>query len=268
MKIGVCTSASGNAAVLAASATDFVEENVQGFLAPRDGDAAAWRQRLAAARACGRPILAANCFLPGDLPCVGPAVDRAAIHAWAEVAFLRAREAGIARIVFGSGGSRRIPDGFDRARARAQFVDLLRELGPLAHAQGICLVVEPLNTGECNFITSVDEGAAIVRDAGVDGVRLLADVYHMLRDGEGPESIRRAGDLLRHVHVAERERRTAPGVAGDDFAPYLRALADIGYAGAISIESGWSDFAAQLPAALAELRRQVDAAFCVAAAAR
>lgn len=268
MKLGVCTSAAANASILASSASDFAEENVQGFLKPRDADEAAWQERLAAARTCGRPILAANCFLPGDLPCVGPAVDRAAIRAWAVTAFRRAEQAGITRIVFGSGGSRRIPDGFDRAAARAQFVDLLRELGPLAHARGVTLVVEPLNSAECNFITSVDEGAAIVRDAGVDGVRLLADIYHMLRDGEGPESIGRAGALLRHVHVAEREQRTAPGVAGDDFGPYLRALAAIGYDQAISIESGWKDFAAQLPGALAELREQVDAAFACAAAAR
>jgi sugar phosphate isomerase/epimerase len=268
MKLGVCTSASGNAAILSSSAADFAEENVQGFLKPRDADEGAWNDRLNAARACGRPILAANCFLPGDLPCVGPVVDREAIRSWALVAFRRAKQAGIQRIVFGSGGSRRIPDGFDRVQARAQFVELLRELGPLAHAQGVILVVEPLNSAECNFITSVDEGAAIVRDAGVEGVRLLADIYHMLRDGEGPESIGRAGDLLLHVHVAEREKRTAPGVAGDDFAPYLRALAAIGYSEAISIESGWQDFAAQLPGALAELRRQVDAAFARAAAAR
>jgi sugar phosphate isomerase/epimerase len=268
MKLGVCTSASGNAKLLATAPIDFVEENVQSFLKPRDADATAWAERLAAARVCARPILAANCFLPGDLPCVGPAVDRAAIRAWAEVAFARAQEAGIRRIVFGSGGSRRIPEGFDRVTARAQFVDLLRELGPLAQARDVILVVEPLNSGECNFITSVDEGAAIVRDAGVDGVQLLADIYHMLRDGEGPESIGRAGALLKHVHVAEREKRTAPGVAGDDFASYLRALTGIGYAGDMSIESGWSDFAAQLPAAVAELRRQVDAASIAAVAAR
>lgn len=268
MIIGVCSSAAANAAALARSSTEFVEENVQGFLKPRDADEVAWQARLADARACRRPILAANCFLPGDLPCVGPVVDRAAIRAWALTAFRRAEQAGITRIVFGSGGSRRIPDGFDRATARGQFVDLLRELGPLAHARGVTLVVEPLNSAECNFITSVDEGAAIVRDAGVDGVRLLADIYHMLRDGEGPESIGRAGALLRHVHVAEREKRTAPGIAGDDFAPYLNALAAIGYDEAISIESGWQNFAIQLPGALAVLRDQVDAAFACGAEAR
>ncbi len=266
MNLGICSSASANAALIAASGLDYVEENVQAFLAPRDGDAAAWAARLQAAQACAKPIRVANCFLPGDLPCVGPAIDRAAIRAWAMVAFDRARQAGIAVIVFGSGGSRRIPDEFDRAIARAQFVELLRELGPLAAAQQVTLVVEPLNSGECNFLNSVDEGAAIVRDAGTPGVRLLADIYHMLRDGEGPESITRAGPLLRHAHVAEREKRTAPGVAGDDFAPYLRALAGIGYDGDLSIESGWQDLAVQLPVALAELRRQLTLAKPAAAA--
>ena len=257
MHLGLCTSASANAGLIAGSTLDYVEENVQSFLLPRDSDAAAWARRLADARVCGKPISAANCFLPGDLPCVGPAVDRSAIRAWASAAFARAKQAGITAIVFGSGGSRRIPDGFDRAQARAQFVDLLRELGPLAARQNVTLVVEPLNTGECNFITSVDEGADIVRDTATPGVRLLADIYHMLRDGEGPDAITRAGVLLAHIHVAEREKRTAPGVAGDDFTPYLRALAGIGYDGNLSIESGWQDLAVQLPVALAALRRQL-----------
>ncbi len=268
MLLGLCSSASGNAALIASSTLDYVEENVQSFLAPRNGDESAWQARRTAAQACGRPIYAANCFLPADLPCVGPSVDRAAILAWSACAFLRAQQVGIKRIVFGSGASRRIPDGFDRATARGQFIDLLRALGPLAAAREVVLVVEPLNAGECNFINSVDEGAAIVREAAVPGVRLLADIYHMLRDGEGPGSIVRAGSLLAHAHVAEREKRTAPGVAGDDFTPFLQAFAAAGYAGALSIESGWTDLAGQLPAALTVLRRQLVAAESLAAKAR
>ncbi|MCK6491519.1 MAG: sugar phosphate isomerase/epimerase [Planctomycetes bacterium] len=257
MLLGLCTNAAANARTIATSTVDYVEENVQSFLAPRDGDEAAWRARLAAALAGGRPILAACCFLPGDLPCVGPAVDRAAIRAWATVAFRRAAQAGMRTVVFGSGGSRRIPEGFDRAEARRQFVDLLRELGPLAQRHGVQIAVEPLNPGECNFITSVTEGAAVVREAATPGVRLLADLYHMLRAGEGPEALRACAGLLVHVHVAEREKRTAPGVAGDDFRPFLHELAAIGYEGPVSIESGWDDLAAGLDKALAALRLQL-----------
>lgn len=257
MRLGVCANAIQSAEILARSSTDHVEVGVQGFLEPRDADESAWQARRAAAQACARPLPAANCFLPGDLPCVGPAVDRPAIRRWAQTAFRRAREAGIGIIVFGSGGARRIPEGWAPAEARRQFVDLLRELGPLAAAEQVTIALEPLNSAECNFVTSVAEGAAIVRETGVAGVRLLADIYHMMRDNEGPQAIVDAGPLLVHVHVAERQDRTAPGVAGDDFRPYLRALAGIGYAGAISIESGWKDLASGLDPALGELRRQV-----------
>lgn len=255
MRLGLCCSAASPAGRL--PGLDFLEENVQTFLCPRDGDEAAWQARLAVARSAGTPLLAANCFLPADLPCVGPVVDRSAIRVWAITAFRRAAEAGIRFVVFGSGGSRRIPVSWPEDRARAQLLDLLRELGPLAQAAGVLLALEPLNRGECNLVNSLAEGAALVRAAATPGVRLLADLYHMRREDEAPQAIRDAGDLLVHVHVAERDRRTPPGTAGDDFRPWLQALREIGYDRALSLEcSAWEDQARQLPTALATLRRQ------------
>jgi sugar phosphate isomerase/epimerase len=91
-------------------------------------------------------------------------------------------------------------------------------------------------------------------------VRVLADLYHMTQKGEGPQSILKAGrKYLRHVHVAENARRTPPGVDGDDFTPYFRALKEIGYRGNISIECGWSDFRKQVGPAIQELQRQLKA---------
>ena len=122
------------------------------------------------------------------------------------------------------------------------------------------MVVEPLNTAECNLVNSVTEGAEAVRAAGHSHVMLLADLYHMLREDESPDAIERAGALIRHVHVAERAERTPPGVAGDDFRPFLRALARIGYHGAYSLECRWRDQLAQAPPGVAELRRQLASA--------
>ena len=59
--------------------------------------------------------------------------------------------------------------------------------------------------------------------------------------------------------VAENARRTPPGVDGDDFTPYFRALKEIGYRGNISIECGWSDFRKQVGPAIQELQRQLKA---------
>jgi sugar phosphate isomerase/epimerase len=254
-RLGVCASVS-NAAAVKSAGGDYVEESVQGFLVPEKPELE-FRPKAETAAASPVPVRACNSFLPGSLKSVGPEARPDEIVAYAVTAFRRAREIGIKTIVFGSSGSRSIPLGFDRGEAGRQFVALLRRLGPVAEANGIVIAVEPLNRDETNFINSVAEGADIVREAGHPSVRLLADIYHMLRENEGPEALIAAGPLLRHVHVAERERRTPPGVAGDDFRPYLRALRRAGYAGAISIECRWGDIAAELPAALKALRAQI-----------
>ena len=254
-RLGVCTSIA-NAAAVKSAGGDYVEESVQGFLMP-DKPESEFREKVRAAAASPLPVLACNSFLPGSLKSVGPDARPDEIVAYAGTAFRRAREIGITTVVFGSSGSRSIPDGFDRAEARRQFVGLLRRLGPVASAHGVVVAIEPLNRDECNFINTVAEGAAIVREAGHPNIRLLADIYHMLRENEGPEALVAAGPFLRHVHIAEKDRRTPPGIGGDDFRPYLRALRRAGYAGAISIECRWDDLAAQLPAALKGLRDQI-----------
>lgn len=251
----MCTSV-GNAAILKAGGCDYVEESVQGFLIP-DKPEAEFLEKMRVLAAAALPVSACNSFLPGSLKSVGPEPRHDEIVAYAETAFRRAREAGIRTIVFGSSGSRSIPDGFDRAEARRQFIRLLRRLGPIAAKQGIVVVVEPLQRSECDFINTVAEGAAIVQEAGHPNVRLLADLYHMLRENEGPGSLIAAGPLLRHIHIAEKDRRTPPGVAGDDFTPYLRALKRANYAGALSLECRWDDLSAELPAAIEALRRQI-----------
>jgi sugar phosphate isomerase/epimerase len=228
---------------------DFIEENVQTYLQPETPDhvvpTGPW------------PVRAANCFLPGALKCVGPAMDSARLRRYAATAFQRARSAGIEIIVFGSGAARQIPDGYLRAQAEEQFVTFLRELGPLAARENVTVVLEPLNRAECNFINSVPEADAVAAACGHPHIAVLADFYHMLRDGQTPDDLRRHGTRLRHVHVAEKEKRTPPGVAGDDFRPFLRALNAIHYRGRISIEAKWDDLVAQTPAAVQSLRQQI-----------
>jgi sugar phosphate isomerase/epimerase len=254
-KIGICTSVA-NAALAKGAGCDYIEEGVRSFLVP-DKPEAEFLEKLKLLEGSPLPVLACNSFLPEALKSVGPEARPDEILAFAATAFRRAREAGVKTIVFGSSGSRAIPDGFDRGEARRQFVALLRRMGPLAREHGIVVAIEPLNRGECNFINSVTEGAAIVREVDDPGIRLLADIYHMLCEDEGPESIVAAGPLLVHCHIAEEDGRTPPGVHGEDFTPYLDALRRIGYQGGISFESRWTDLATELPAAVKILEAQI-----------
>lgn len=251
MQVGICTGIA-NAGALQAAGADFVEENVQNFLEPEQPDFSV--------QPAAMPVRVANCFLPAALNCVGPVVDLARLVRYAGSAFQRAQRAGIEIIVFGSGGARQLPAGFSKTKAEEQFIALLRALGPLAAQHAVTVVVEPLNRTECNFINSVPEAAALVTACNHPNVQLLADFYHMLHDDQPPDDIRRHGALLQHVHIAEKAQRTAPGVAGDDFRPFLKALQQVNYRGAISIESSWGDLPAEAGRAVAELRRQITAA--------
>jgi len=254
-RIGVCTSVA-SAAMAKSAGCDYLEEGVGSFLIP-DRPEADFRVKLELLQGSPLPVAACNSFLPGGLKSVGPEARHDDILAYARTAFRRAGEAGVKVIVFGSSGSRAVPEGFDAGEAGRQFVSLLRRLGQLARENGVIVAVEPLNRGECNFINTVAEGAAIVREAGDPGVRLLADIYHMLREDEGPGSIVLAGALLVHCHIAEEEGRAAPGIHGEDFTPYLDALRRIGYRGGISFEGRWSDIGRELPVAVQTLRAQI-----------
>jgi len=254
MRFGICGSADTFEA--APEGLEYLEESVGGALCPRE-DETAFEAAMAKCKSAVAPVIAANCFLPGDLKSTGADVDEEALDAYVTTAFARAAQVGISRIVFGSGGSRSVPDGFDGDRAFEQLVGHLKRWGPIAAAHNVVIVVEPLQKAECNIINTVAEGAELARRANHPNVRLLADFYHMLCDGDPPDAIREHGDLLRHVHVAEREQRTAPGMAGDDFRPFLRALKAVGYDETMSLECGFGDDVPSGAAAgLAELRRQ------------
>ena len=256
MLIGLCTSAVTGAQKIALSGIDYVEENVQSFLGP-EGPEADFTTRLDAALGCRRPISVANCFLPGDLKCVGPAVDEARILAYAQQACRRAARSGVGVIVFGSGGARSLPPGLSGEAAMGPFCVLLARLGEIARAQGVVLALEPLNRGECNFITTIAEGVRCVHRVDHPQVRLLVDIFHMLRNDEPPGEILAAKDLVVHAHVAERDNRRAPGTANEDLRGYLRALHAIGYDRRLSFECGWTDCFIELPNAIAALKRQL-----------
>ena len=178
--------------------------------------------------------------------------------AYTEVAMRRAAEVGIKVTVLGSGWARSYPEGFSRDEAERQFVTLLKRMGAIAKKYGVVIAIEPLRKQECNFINTVQEGYEIAKKVGSPNVKVNADIYHMMQEGESPQSLINAGrKYIANVHIAENARRTPPGTDGDDFTPYFRALKKIKYNGSISIECGWGDFAKQLKPAIQEVQRQL-----------
>jgi sugar phosphate isomerase/epimerase len=254
-KIGVCTGISNNG-ILASAGFSYIEEAVRNFLVPAE-DESVFQSKCALLKESRLPVEACNNFIPGNLKSVGPAAAHDDILKFAETAFRRAEVAGVKAIVFGSGGSRAIPEDFSREKAREQFVNLCKRMAPVAEKYHVVVSLEPLNSQECNFINSVAEGGGIVEAVNHKNFRLLADIYHMLRENEGPSNISRYSHLLYHTHIAENAGRSAPGVNKEDFTAYFKALKDAKYDGRMSIECSWKSLDEQAGLALKTIRGQL-----------
>ena len=216
-----------------------------------------FNEKLAILQSSEMIMPALNSFIPGKLRSVGPEAVHDEILKYVETAFRRAQITGVKHIVFGSSGSRKVPEGFSRDEALNQFTELCRKMAPIAEKYDVVVVLEPLNKGECNLLNTVADGGEIVKAVNHNNIMLLADVYHMLRENESPESIIRYGDYIRHTHIAENKERAAPGTYNDDFRPYFRALKEIEYNGLMSIECNWKNMAEQAGPALEALRKQI-----------
>ena len=253
MRFGMC----GNwdkAGLFRKEGFDYYEISVGELCCPREGEEV-FAERLRKAQAAPLPVAVANCFVPGDLKITGPAVDAAALHAFAATAVARAARAGVKIIVFGSGDARRIPDGFDRAAAWRQLVAFGKDVAQLAAAAGVTIAVEPLNSADCNVITTVAEGADYVRAVGDPAVRLLVDSYHWGKDGGTEQEIRDAASLLCHVHVATWPSRRVPGFEDCGLDRFLALLRSLGYDGGVSFEGNLPDGDAELAGVAARLRQ-------------
>lgn len=257
IETGICTSFT-NQKLVGEAGYHYIEESVQSFLDPLNEEKG-FVEKLSLVKGAGIRIPACNVFIPGKLKSVGPDAVHNEIISYAETAFRRAEMAGVGIIVFGSGGSRSVPEGFSYAKAREQFIDLCRRMGPVARRYRVTVVLEPLNSGECNFLNTVAEGGEMVKEINHPNIRLLADIFHMLREKESPESIKRYGKFIKHTHIAENIERSAPGVHGEDFTPYIKALLDINYKGMMSVECNWKDISREAGPALIYIRQQIAA---------
>jgi sugar phosphate isomerase/epimerase len=257
MRFGICAPYR-EVAALGTYPFDYLEENVQRFLIPerpQEEFEEFWQE----ARQLPVPIEAANSLLPADLTVVATPtrpVDTKRLERYIKTALQRAEQVGIRVIVFGSGGARACPPGYNRADAEQQIGAHLSQWGDWAQDHGVQIVLEPLRYEETNTLNTVAEAGALVASIGKPGARLLADIYHMACNNESPEDILLWASLLAHVHVAEKRDRAAPGRYGEDFRPYFSALHQADYDRRISIECNWQNFAAEVGPAIETLREQ------------
>jgi len=252
VRLGFCASWT-QAGIVADAGFDYIEPAVAGGLLPERE----WGETSFATQVETRITAEAfNVFLPGDLKIVGPEVDEQRAARYLESAFQRLSTVGAKIVVFGSAGSRRVPDGWSPDVARDQILAFLRRCAPLAASAGVTVAIEPLGSAECNIIVSVDEAMGYVRAVDHPSIQVLSDLYHVDSDGQSHMETRDAGSALRHVHVAGKEGRRVPTEDDIDYlAAYFRVVKEAGYDGRVSVEARVVDIDREAPVAANVLRK-------------
>ncbi|TPN81051.1 TIM barrel protein [Mesorhizobium sp. CU2] len=127
----------------------------------------------------------------------------------------------------------------ERAKARDIFLRNLAEAAQKAAAQGVTLLLEPINPRDKPdyFYSTVGEAVSIIEDLRSDTVRLMFDAYHVgVAEGDVIMKLRRYKDLIGHVQIAAVPSRTEPDEGEISYSAIFAELRNIGYAGFIGCE--------------------------------
>lgn len=142
-------------------------------------------------------------------------------------------------------GSPRIPDLSPLAPAvqleKDLMVKLCEEWAATAEKANTYLLIEPLNRYETHLLKTLQDGVEICERVGHPNIKIMADFFHMsIEEQSIPDSIRKAGKHIAHVHLAD-STRLLPGYGHTDFKSGFAALKEIGFDKYMALECGNPD---------------------------
>ncbi len=135
----------------------------------------------------------------------------------------------------------------------ATAIRALERIGELGAAAGVTFCVENLNTIVDHPgvpLARAKDTLALVEAVGHPNVKMMLDLYHaQIGEGNLVELVRRCGDAIGEIQVADVPGRSEPGTGEINYPAIARALDEMEYAGTIGLEAWASgDSAAALAA--------------------
>jgi D-psicose/D-tagatose/L-ribulose 3-epimerase len=231
-----------NFATIIESGMDFIEPGLAKVAAMTETEFSELAARLRTSKV---KVQSMNWFLPPTLKVTGPEVDQAKSREFLQAALVRASVLGAKAVVFGSPGSRSIPEGFSATEARQQMIYFCRLAADVIQTGGFSLriAVEHVNHTETNFINTFAQALDLVREVNRAEIGLAADFYHFAMENESTDILSKAGDLVCAVQLANPEGRCfpKPGSEVPGLALFLQHLQGINYSGGVSVEANASD---------------------------
>ena len=200
---------------------------------------------------------ACNNFFPTSFRLTGPDMNMRPVDEYLDKLLPRAKALKTPVIVFGSGKAKWVPEGFDRAKAWRQIVELLCHISDRLAGYDIQVAIEPLRKAECNIVNSYAEGCALASDVNRDNIRVLVDYYHLSEENEPCSHVLENGKTqLLHTHTSNPVGRVYPKEEDKiNQAPFIRILQELGYEGKVSCEAYTNNFEEDARRALAYFRK-------------
>lgn len=131
-------------------------------------------------------------------------------------------------------------EGVDRTEMHAAITAGLKLAAPVAEANDVTLILEPMNVrvdhpGHCLYGSPA--AVEICRAVGSSHVKINWDLYHMqITEGDLCGRLREGRDQLGYVQVADHPGRHEPGTGEIQYARVLRELWKLEYVGLIGLE--------------------------------
>ncbi|MBQ3667903.1 MAG: sugar phosphate isomerase/epimerase [Clostridia bacterium] len=178
-------------------------------------------------------------MLPPEIKVTGFDIDlQKEVVPYLKLVIKRAHGLGCKKIVFGSGRSRNMPEGFwDRRKAYDQIVEFLRLAAEMMEPYGMEIVIEPCPNPDNNILNFVAEGHYVMKLTDRKNVRLLADTYLMQFNYESLEEIKAYVGSLDHMHISSPDRLIPYEGDGFDYTELFRVINESGYDSSITIEA-------------------------------
>ena len=206
-------------------------------------------------------IYACNSLIPETFPLTGDGIDfdnYPALTEYLTTVMTRMNKLGATIAVFGSGKARTVPEGFDIFKGYEQLENFMIMFAKMGEKYGVKMVIEPLRKKENNVLTNIKDAADIAREVNMDGVKLLADSFHMYEEGTPVDDLATVKDILIHCHMSEPISRAYPGSdnsADKDYNKHFAgALIACGYDGVVTAECMFDNYEDNVKSAYAYMK--------------
>jgi hydroxypyruvate isomerase len=132
-----------------------------------------------------------------------------------------------------------VPSEVDASKLRETFIANLKFAAAALEAEGIRLLIEPINIRDIPkfYLNRTEQALAIQQAVGSDNLFIQYDIYHMqIMEGDLARTIGSNISRIAHIQIADNPGRHEPGTGEINYPFLFRHLDEIGYRGWIGCE--------------------------------